>query len=109
MLLYVIWGIYFLFLGLMIYGWWSKLKPTLNTEEHSIGVIVPLRNEAKNLEKLVGSLEAQAYQKFEVIFVNDHSKDDSSDIIKRLVAQTELVFDQNKGNRRQKGSNRSRY
>lgn len=74
----------------MIFGWWSKSKRTLNSEQHSIGVIVPFRNEAKNLEKFVNSLEAQAYRKFEVIFVNDHSEDDSSDIIKRLVAQTEL-------------------
>jgi len=76
----------------MIFGWWSNSKPTLNAEQNSIGVIVPFRNEANNLEKLVSSLQVQTYQKFEVIFVNDHSEDDSIEIIKRLAAQTDLEW-----------------
>lgn len=92
MLLYVIWGIYFLFLGVLIFGWWIKSNPAISNEQKSISVIVPFRNEAKNLEKLVNSLQELYYEKFEVVFVNDHSEDDSVEILKRTAVLTSLKW-----------------
>lgn len=50
-----------------------------------ISVIVPIRNEEHNLDRLLSSLAAQDYPKdsFEVIMVNDHSTDLSRDRVKR--------------------------
>jgi cellulose synthase/poly-beta-1,6-N-acetylglucosamine synthase-like glycosyltransferase len=92
MFLYVIWGAYFLFLGVIIYGWWSNSKPTSNKEQQSIAVIVPFRNEENNLEKLVSSIKRLTYKKFEIIFINDHSEDHSRDLIISLVSQTDLKW-----------------
>ena len=90
--IYAIWGMYFLFLVLMIYGWFSKQKPIINTEKYSVAVIVPFRNEEENLARLIKMLSAQVYTNFEVIFVNDHSDDDSIEIIKECAGGTALKW-----------------
>lgn len=88
MFIYSIWGIYFLFLAMMIYGWWSAPKTIINEVQHTITVVVPFRNEAKNLERLVNSLQKLSYEKFDVVFVNDHSEDDSKKIIERTTGRS---------------------
>ena len=47
-------------------------------------IIIPFRNEAKNIEALLDSISILDYPKdlFEIIFVNDDSKDESLEIIK---------------------------
>jgi cellulose synthase/poly-beta-1,6-N-acetylglucosamine synthase-like glycosyltransferase len=47
------------------------------TQFPDVSVVIPFRNEANNLEKLVNSLGSQKYNgKYEVILVNDGSTDD---------------------------------
>ena len=82
MLIYVIWGIYIIFLAVLIFGWLKKNRLPLNTNEYSINVVVPFRNEAKNLEQLIKSLRNQTYDKFIVTFIDDHSEDESVQMIK---------------------------
>lgn len=48
-----------------------------------ISVIIPARNEAKNIEALLQTLLRQTYdcQQFEVIIVNDHSTDHTAEVL----------------------------
>lgn len=47
---------------------------------HRISVIIPARNEAGNLPRLLASLSAQRPQAFEVLVVDDHSTDGTASI-----------------------------
>lgn len=49
-----------------------------------VSVLVPARNEALNIEKCVRSLLAQDYAGFEVIVLDDHSTDETPDILEEL-------------------------
>lgn len=51
---------------------------------NSISVIIPFRNEQKNLSKLMDSIEKLSIQPLEFIWVNDHSTDDSIEYLKKL-------------------------
>jgi len=75
------------YLGLIIaftYGW--KRVPELKlkgvSSENSFSIIIPYRNEAENLPRLFKSLTNLNYpgSKFEILLVNDESKDDSKQI-----------------------------
>ncbi len=50
-----------------------------------ISIIIPFRNERENLPENLRTLEEQNYpkEKFEIIYVNDSSTDDSADIIEK--------------------------
>ncbi|KYG78844.1 glycosyltransferase [Roseivirga echinicomitans] len=52
-----------------------------------VSVIVPFRNEETNLRRLVKALKAQTHSSFEVLFVNDHSNDDSLKVLKELTKE----------------------
>lgn len=70
-------------------GWLriSEQSEVLNNPAFKISVIVPLRNEAENIDILVQSLKNQNTEihSFEVIFVNDHSTDDTEKKLKELI------------------------
>lgn len=53
-----------------------------------VSVIIPFRNEAENLPSLVQDLLAQSYPKnmYEVVFVNDHSNDESGSVLDSMVS-----------------------
>jgi len=51
-----------------------------------ISVIVPARNEARNIERCVSALLAQTYRNYEVIVLDDRSTDDTGAILARLAA-----------------------
>lgn len=53
----------------------------------TVSVIVTVKNEAANIERLVGSLLAQTRQVEEIVIVDGGSTDATVDIIKRFVAQ----------------------
>ncbi len=89
MLIYTV--LSFLFLSLYIFSvfyWlkgWRKLQDFSNTDNCDIqlSVIIPYRNEAKNLPKLINSLLNQTISndRVEFIFVNDHSIDNGEDMV----------------------------
>lgn len=65
---------------------WKKLKPFEARDDNPgtrISVIIPARNEEKNIGRLLNSLKAQSYPDslFEVIVVNDHSSDRTEEIV----------------------------
>ncbi|MBI1809996.1 MAG: glycosyltransferase [Gemmatimonadetes bacterium] len=51
-----------------------------------VTVIVPARDEARNIDGCVRSLLASRYTRFDVIVVDDHSTDGTGDIARRLAA-----------------------
>ncbi|WP_439151314.1 glycosyltransferase [Winogradskyella sp.] len=85
--------IYLILIGLLIYGfdkvddfYLQDLKP-----ESEFSIIIPFRNESKNLEPLLNSIASLNYpkQRFEVILVDDSSEDDSTSIIKSFIKKSE--------------------
>lgn len=81
---FLIVGVYVIFIAQLIYGF-GKVKSFVRTEETpktAFSIIVPYRNEAKNLPKLLQSITNLNYpsELFELILVDDFSKDNSERI-----------------------------
>jgi glycosyltransferase involved in cell wall biosynthesis len=66
-------------------------KAENNIHNRTIGIVIPLFNEALNLPKLVERLEStmegmsKSGYAFEVVFVDDHSTDETSAMVKQLL------------------------
>src|SRR5882762_1114919 len=92
----ILFGLYFVLLFVLRMGWSkavAKKEKKAADRIHFISVIVPIRNEEKNIGILLESLKNQDYLKpnFEVIIVDDHSADGSFEKSKeRLQNQTTL-------------------
>ncbi len=78
---------YLICIGAFTYGLFvlSRSHPVISTEAKrsgDISVIIAARNEGKNIENLLQSLYNQSFnkEKFEVIIVDDHSVDDTSEV-----------------------------
>src|SRR6187401_3516043 len=87
-LLYITIGLFAIYSILILFyrSGWLELKPFSQTDYDSsikISVIIPARNEEKNIGKLLSSLEKQSYPPhlFEVIVVDDHSTDNTVSVV----------------------------
>ena len=83
-ILFLIVTIYVVFIAQLIYGF-NKVKAFERTEvkpKTAFSIVVPFRNEAKNLPKLLKSISNLNYPKelFEIILVDDFSTDSSERI-----------------------------
>lgn len=56
-----------------------------------ISVIIPARNEARNIERCVRSILAASYPTIEIIVVDDRSTDGTGDLVEHLGARVRLV------------------
>src|SRR6266498_2049396 len=82
----------FIFYSLLIIYYWLSWRSSSDftaadrRNETNISVIVPARNEEKNIAQLLKALEQQAYPKnlFEVIVVDDHSTDQTAEIVRQF-------------------------
>lgn len=74
---------YAIFIFFVLIGFFKQKKSAVKTDIPSIGisVLLPFKNEKKHLIGLLESLEKQSHPLFEVIFINDHSNDDSERLI----------------------------
>ena len=64
---------------------WDAARNQLKKENPLVSVIVPGKNEGKNIYKLTRSLASQTYRNFELIIVDDGSDDDTRLICKDLL------------------------
>ena len=78
-------GVYLLLLFFPIVAWQQMPFTSAEKYKGKVSVIIPFRNEEANLKRLVEALKVQTYPWFEVLFVNDHSTDDSLNVLRRLV------------------------
>ncbi|WP_299225566.1 glycosyltransferase [uncultured Psychroserpens sp.] len=83
-------------IGAFIYGF-DKVKTTIIIDYESttcFSVIIPFRNEAKHLPKLLDSILKidYAFDKYELIFVNDSSMDHSVKLIQTKLGKTNIDF-----------------
>lgn len=96
-LLFVLLFSAYLVLVLILWNGWKKIgglnKVTYNEEDLPIvSIIIPVRNEANNVEKLLHDLELQDYpgNKYEVLIIDDASEDNTVEIINGLNSSLEI-------------------
>lgn len=66
---------------------WRSLAPApVPDDAPMVSVLVPARNEARNIEACVGSLLLQEYPNYELIVLDDHSDDGTGELVARLFA-----------------------
>lgn len=92
MLIYLIliFSIYFGFLLICIAGWQKytrQPKPQVLAKKEFVSVVVAVRNEETSIPPLLSSLGFQNFppSNFEIIFVNDHSTDQTARIISEWI------------------------
>ena len=76
---------YFIILCLFIVGWNRAVRNDLSLETEKtklfISVVIPVRNEGHTIKCLLTDLEKQDHADFEVIVVDDHSEDNTTDLV----------------------------
>ena len=70
-----------------------KIRSSLPTIKNGpfVSVLIPARNEEKNIEKCISSLQNQDYGNYEILVIDDNSKDSTYEIIKKLADQDNRV------------------
>lgn len=88
-------------LGVVCPDWFFSIlrKRQISMSEQKISVVVPTRNRANLLKRCLKSLKDQDYQNFEVIVIDDGSKDETKKITKQFEKELDLkyLFQENKG------------
>ncbi len=78
---------YVLILGGLLFGYNKQpyFNPKNHTNDIGFSILIPFRNETKNIPQLINSLNLLNYPttQFEVLFIDDESEDDSVLAIKR--------------------------
>jgi cellulose synthase/poly-beta-1,6-N-acetylglucosamine synthase-like glycosyltransferase len=100
----ITWFLLLFFLLMIVYWWligfyyngWTRLPvftSTGKTPTTFISVIVPVRNEEKNIEGLIASLDQQTYPKelFQIVIVDDYSDDKTWELLQKI-SLTELFI-----------------
>ena len=73
---------------LIIFGKFSFAKAQESTPKHlSVSVIVCAKNEEENVKKFIPLLAAQNYSNFEIILIDDASRDDTLEIFEEFEKQ----------------------
>lgn len=84
---------YLLFL-LRVYSGLKKLSPDTQKKipDEFVTVLIPFRNEEKNILQVLKSVESQDYptDKFEVIFIDDNSVDNSKELLEKNVSRNNI-------------------
>lgn len=90
-LLYIAIFLFLVYSIVIIYYWVSwkavpKFIPEQKKYSTSISVIIPARNEADNIDKLLNALKKQTYPQnlFEIVVINDHSADNTVEVVKQF-------------------------
>jgi poly-beta-1,6-N-acetyl-D-glucosamine synthase len=94
----LIYSILVIYCLILVYYTFSVKKDIINLSEissyKSFSILIPFRNEEKNLKKLIFNLNNLQYPKeyFEVIFIDDFSEDESDKILLALLEDVHFNF-----------------
>ncbi len=80
-------GYYLYFSNFWLFAEKQGSDQLYNTKPKGVSVISCAQNESENLPKLIEALLNQEYSEFEIIFVNDHSTDESLAILQQAALQ----------------------
>lgn len=92
MMLITVHSVFLVLMGMFfIYLRFSKRisENKFDTDASDLTVIIPFRNESCHIERLVSCIKAQVVLPKAIIFVNDHSTDDSVEKLKSLIEEDE--------------------
>ena len=56
-----------------------------------VSIVIPARNESRNIERCVRSVLGAAYPRFEIIVIDDHSTDGTGDIARRIANEDSRI------------------
>lgn len=106
LMIYVVWFVstYFVILFMMLLIRYRnnlfEKKPIIKKNNPFVSILVPAYNEEKNILKTLESLKNIDYQNYEIIVLNDGSKDNTSKIIKNYNKKNKnFLFVDNKFNK----------
>lgn len=82
-------GFLFIQLGVALSNWLSQTPLPQNGRQiiRQTSILIPARNEEKNLPLLLSDLLKQAYPPLEIIICDDHSEDDTYSVVNQLATQ----------------------
>lgn len=94
-------SVYWTFSGLLYFLIYEKRgkKPSFGSDAPLVSVLVPCYNEADNLDASIPHLLRLTYPNYELVFINDGSKDETLSILRRWEAESDkiVVIDQANG------------
>ena len=70
-----------------------RLRPHIETQSTAqplISILVPARDEEQSIERCIRSLVAQAYEKLEILVLNDHSSDATATVVQHIIDELSL-------------------
>jgi len=56
-----------------------------------VSVLIPARNEEKNIERCLNSLKNQLYKNYEILVINDNSTDNTGKILERIAEKDQRI------------------
>jgi len=85
-------AVYFFILSLANhYEMWRFTSASQIFDGPMVSVLVPARNEERNIERCLNSLQNQFYKKYEILVLNDNSTDNTLEIINQISASDDKV------------------
>src|SRR5882724_9261348 len=88
LLFFLLMVVYWRLIGFYYKGWTGlpEFDATGKTPSTFISVIIPVRNEEKNIEGLIASLDQQRYPKelYQIVIVDDYSDDKTWELLQKI-------------------------
>ena len=89
----IIVALYFFILNLLNSIWIrNHTQKTYTVSGPKVSVLIPARNEEKNIEACVVSFLRQSYQNYEIIVLDDNSEDATGQILERLQKENPSIL-----------------
>jgi len=73
------------------YEMWRFTYGSEVTDGPLVSVLIPARNEEKNIERCLNSLRNQIYKNYEILVINDNSSDSTGKILEHAAAQDSRI------------------
>ncbi len=90
---YLIWSLSYVVLLWLISQTWKRkqVPPKINLTTIPVALLIPFRNEEENLRDLTTQLKSIVYPDLEIILIDDHSQDQSYDLLQKNFAGSKHV------------------